>query len=314
MKKPALLLAAAAASLLAAVPLSAQGDAPYTVVESGQGFARLQDAINAIGAGRGTIRFAPGTHRDCGVQTQGEVAFVAAAPGRSALEGTVCEDKAALVLRGRQARVEGLIFSGMRSSSKNGAGIRVEDGNLAVSQSWFRDSEQGILTANETPNGVVTVDKSTFSGLGTCESSGCSHSIYVGRFGSLTVTRSRFEAGTGGHYVKSRARNVALLSNSFDDTRGVATNYMIDLPEAATGRIAGNWFVQGRNKENYSAFIAIGAEEIRNTADGLVIEGNDARFAPGVDRASAFVADFTGHALRLGQNALGAGLKRYEKR
>ncbi len=312
MKHPALIAAALAA--LAAVPLSAQGEAPYTVVESGQGFARLQDAINAIGAGKGTIRFAPGRFADCGVQQAGEITFIAAAPGKSALDGAICEDKAALVLRGRRAHVEGLVFTGMRSSAKNGAGIRVEDGNLSVSQAWFRDSEQGIISANDTPNGVITVDKSTFSGIGTCDGGGCAHSIYAGRFGSLTVTRSRFEGGTGGHYVKARTRTVAILGNSFDDTRGRATNYMIDLPEAAAGRIAGNWFVQGRDKENYSAFIAIGGEEIRNSADGLVIEGNDARFAPGVDRSSAFVADFTGHAIQIGQNALDAGLKRYEKR
>jgi DNA-binding transcriptional LysR family regulator len=35
---------------------------------------------------------------------------------------------------------------------------------------------------------------------------------------------------------------------------------MIDLPNGAAGRIAGNWFVQGADKENHSAFIAVAAE------------------------------------------------------
>ena len=36
-----------------------EGSAPFTVSESGRGFARLQDAVNAIGAAQGTIRIAP---------------------------------------------------------------------------------------------------------------------------------------------------------------------------------------------------------------------------------------------------------------
>ncbi|MGH6787212.1 MAG: right-handed parallel beta-helix repeat-containing protein, partial [Novosphingobium sp.] len=131
---------------------------------------------------------------------------------------------------------------------------------------------------------------------------------------ALTVTRSRFEAGRGGHYVKSRAGQIAVLNSSFDDSGGKATNYMIDLPAGASGRIAGNWFVQGRDKENYSAFIAVAAEGKVNSSAGLQIEANDARFAPGVTRASVFVADWSGDRLAIGANALGSGLTRFEKR
>src|SRR3546814_2289555 len=49
--------------LLAPVPLPAQtGGAPYSI--DGRGFSRLQDAVDAIGEGEGTIRIAPGHHRD----------------------------------------------------------------------------------------------------------------------------------------------------------------------------------------------------------------------------------------------------------
>jgi len=306
------LIAAACATL--AAPLLAQGSAPYTVVESGRRFARLQEAVDSIGDGSGTIRVAPGTWADCAVQTAGDVFYQAAEPGKATLAGVACEDKAALVLRGRSARVEGLVLANQKSSDGNGAGIRLEKGNLAVAQAWFRDSQEGILTANDAA-GTIAIDKSTFTRLGTCEfSGGCAHALYVGDYGALSVTRSRFEQGRGGHYVKSRAARVAVLNNSFDDSGGVATNYMIDLSNGATGRIAGNWMVQGRNKENYSAFIAIAAEGKLHSSDGLVIEGNDARFVPGLSRRSAFVADLSGDALRLGENALGAGLVRFEKR
>ena len=316
MKCPLRLAAGAAALALVALPVPAQPQpgAPYVVVESGRGYVRLQDAVNAIGAGKGTIRFAQARFADCAVQEAGDIAYVAGMPGQAILDGVACEGKAALVLRGRSARIEGLVFAHIRVPDRNGAGIRLERGNLTISQAWFRDSEQGILSADD-PSGTIAIDKSTFTRLGTCEGAGgCAHSLYIGDYGALAVTRSRFEAGRGGHYVKTRSARVTVLDSSFDDTAGKATNYMIDLPAGASGRIAGNWFVQGRDKENYSAFIAVAAEDKQHSSAGLAIEGNDARFAPGVDRSSTFVADWSGERLAIGRNALAAGLQRYERR
>ncbi|HEX7873099.1 MAG TPA: right-handed parallel beta-helix repeat-containing protein, partial [Sphingobium sp.] len=253
------------------------GGAPFTVVETGRGYGRLQDAVDAIGSGTGTVEIAPGRYRDCAVQNGGSVVYRAAVPGGSVLSGGICEDKAALVLHGRSARVEGLIFEKMAVSDGNGSGIRLETGDLSIDNSVFRDSQQGLLTASF-PQGSITITRSTFTGLGTCEfSGGCAHSIYVGDYGSLTVSHSRFEAGNGGHYVKSRAPRVRIVDNSFDDSRGHATNYMIDLPYGATGVISGNEMVQGKDKENYSAFIALGAEGKENSSAGLSITGNGAR-------------------------------------
>ncbi|MCW1401259.1 right-handed parallel beta-helix repeat-containing protein [Novosphingobium sp. MW5] len=314
MRKIKLAALAGMTAAIAITPLWAQSGAPYTVVETGKGYARLQDAVNAIGNGRGTVQIASGRFRDCAVQEAGDVTFAAAVAGQSVLEGEACEDKAALVLRGRTTHVEGLVFANIKSGSGNGAGIRAEKGLISVSQSWFRDSQQGILSADD-PNSTLTVDKSTFTRLGTCEfSAGCAHSIYVGGFGALTVTRSRFEIGRGGHYVKSRAAKVAVLASSFDDSQGKWTNYMIDLPAGATGKIAGNWFVRGQHKENYSAFIAVGAESKTNPSTGLRIEGNDARLVPGLDRDTVWVADWSGDRLAIGANTLGAHLKPFERR
>jgi hypothetical protein len=105
-----------------------------------------------------------------------------------------------------------------------------------------------------------------------------------------------------------------VIASSFDDSAGRATNYMIDLSGGATGRIAGNWFVQGANKENYSAFITVAPEGKVHRSAGLVIEGNDARFAPGVSRESTFVADWSGEPLAIGANTLAPGLKRSDRR
>jgi len=297
-----------------AAVLAQQDTTRFTVVETGQTFERLQQAVDAIGDSRGTIAIAPGRYADCAVQTEGHVSFLSAEPGAAVFDGRTCEGKAALVLRGRGAEVSGLVFQNMRVPDFNGAGIRLEQGDLTVAESWFRDSEQGILTGDDGRSRIV-VDRSTFTRLGTCEGpGGCAHSIYTGEYGHLRVTRSRFEQGRGGHYVKSRAARVEIASSSFDDAGGRATNYMIDLPGGAAGQISNNWFVQGRDKENYSAFIAVAAEGKAHSSQGLTIAGNDARLAPGVERDTTFVADWSGDSLALGENALGPGLKRFERR
>ena len=304
----------AAAAFPTAAVLAQQDTARFTVVETGQTFDRLQRAVDAIGDSTGTIAIAPGRYAECAVQTAGVVSYMSAEPGAAVFDGRTCEGKAALVLRGRGAEVSGLVFQNMRVPDFNGAGIRLEQGDLTVAESRFRDSEQGILTGDD-GRGRIVVDRSTFTRLGTCDgAAGCAHSIYTGEYGHLRVTRSRFEEGRGGHYVKSRAARVEIASSSFDDARGKATNYMIDLPEGAAGQISNNWFVQGRDKENYSAFIAVAAEGRAHSSAGLTIAGNDARLAPGVDRNTTFVANWSDDQLALGENALGPGLKRFERR
>ena len=297
-----------------AAALLAQNNAPFTVVENGRSYTQLQDAVDAIGTGSGSIAIAPGTYRQCAVQTAGTVSYIAKQPGTAIFDSTTCEGKAALVLRGTAANVAGLTFRGMEVPDFNGAGIRLETGDLTVAQSWFTDSQQGILTAND-PTGRIVIDKSTFSGLGTCEGGGgCAHSVYIGDYGQLRITRSRFEKGTGGHYVKARAAKIDIASSSFDDSSGRTTNYMIDLPAGSTGRIRNNWFVQGEDKENYSAFIAVGAEQALRSSDGLRIAGNDARLAPNVRRNTVFVADWTDADISMGTNNLGQGLTAFENR
>jgi hypothetical protein len=292
----------------------AQQSAPFVLVETGEAYGRLSEAIDAIGEGQGTILVAPGTYRQCAVQQAGRITIRARERGTAIFERVTCEQKAGLVLRGQAAAIDGLVFQGYAVPDGNGAGIRLEQGALTVSYSVFRNSEQGILTAPD-ENGRITIDRSTFSRLGRCDRDlDCAHSIYIGQIASLTVTRSRFEAGNGGHYIKARARQVEIVDNSIDDSQGKLTNYMIDLPAGSTGRVAGNVMVQGRDKDNWSAFIAVGAEGNENGSEGLIIQGNRASFVPGISRPSAFVADWSGDRLAIGENVIAASMKRYEKR
>jgi hypothetical protein len=318
MSKSALVItsiATVAVLCVCAKPVGAQsGSAPFTVAETGRSFGNLADAVNSIGDGQGTIVIRSGVYQQCAVQEAGIVSYRASAPGQVTFDRAICEGKAALVLRGRAASIDGIIFQGMAVPDGNGAGIRLEKGNLAVTRSIFRNSEQGILTASDASSSV-NVDQSTFSGLGRCDRGlACAHSIYIGDYGSLSVTKSRFEQGRGGHYVKSRAARINIRDNAFDDSRGKETNYMIDLPNGATGSITGNSFVQGANKENYSAFITVSPEGKKHSSGGLVVSDNDARIAPNIERNTVFLADWSGDRVALGANRLGRGLKPFEKR
>lgn len=311
MNRIAIGLLVAAAGL--STGLAAQeGSAPFHVEGRGE-YDRLQAAVDAIGDGTGTVRIAPGTYKQCAVQTAGRVTFKAAEPGRAILDGTACEGKAALVLRGRASTVDGLVFQNIGVPDGNGAGIRMEKGDLTVRETLFRNSEQGILSADD-PASTISISRSTFSGLGRCDRGlSCAHGIYVNQYGKLSVTESRFERGAGGHYLKSRSPRIEVLNSSFDDSAGQGTNYHIDLPGGATGRISGNRFVQGRNKENYSALITVAVEGKAHPSAGLVIAGNEAEIAPGA-RPTTFVADASGQALTLGANKLGPGVTVLERR
>lgn len=300
-------------ALLLAAPAAAQRSAPFTVAGTGQTFARLQDAVAAI-HGRDTILIAPGVYHECAVQSFGVVTFKAVQPGTAVFEGSPCEGKAVLVLRGSGSAVDGVVFRDIRVADGNGAGIRTEIGDLRVTNAMFLDSQEGILGGHPS-NQRITIDRSTFSGLGQCnETTDCAHSVYLGLEGAVTITHSRFERGRGGHYVKVRAPTVTITDNSFDDTAGRDTNYMIDLPEGAQGLITRNAFVQGARKENHSGLIVVAAEKHTFPATGLRIENNDARLAPGAPTNPAFIADYSHDRLTIGANRLGAGIRAFEQR
>jgi hypothetical protein len=291
-------------ALLLAGPASAQSIGPaarpnFTVQESGESFFTLQEAVRAVGEGRATIRIAPGRYEECITQDAGEIVYAAARPGTVIFDTVTCEGKAAFVLRGRSATIEGLVFQNMQVPDRNGAGIRLE---------------AGALGAND-QNGPIRIEKSTFSGLGRCdEEYDCAHSIYINGAGPVSIANSRFERGRGGHYVKSRAPQIEVVGSSFDDSAGQATNYMIDLPYGANGNIARNIFVQGRDKENYSAFIALAGEGEENQSTQLIVRENEASLVPGLSRRTVFLADWSGSPVRLEANRLDRQITTSERR
>ncbi len=309
-----LLFPLVAVGLASVAQAQAPSSAPFLVEETGKGFYRLDDAVRSVNGGDATIIIAPGTYRDCTIVEHGRVAFRAKVSGSVVFDGGICEGKATLVLRGQDAMVDGLVFQNLRVSDGNGAGIRIEHGGLTVMNSTFRDSEEGILSADD-PTATIRVDRSTFSGLGRCDRGlSCAHSLYVGHYGRLLVTRSRFERGRGGHYLKTRSAQVSITDNSFDDSQGHATNYIVDLCAGATGLVSRNIMVQGPDKENHSGFIVVAAEERTNPSTGLTIASNSATMTPGATYPTTFVIDFSHEPLKIGANTLGKGITPFSLR
>lgn len=297
-------------------PVAAQQQsAAFTVAETGEGFQHLQDALNAVRGRDATVLIAPGTYRECALQQAARITYKAVTPGSVIFDGVTCEGKAALVIRAGGATVDGIVFRNMRVGDGNGAGIRIEIGDLTVRNAMFLDSQEGVLGSSDTPHRIV-IDRSTFSGLGQCdETPDCAHSVYLGGSGAdVTITNSRFERGRGGHYVKLRVPKVTITDNSFDDTQGTKTNYMIDLPNGGTGLIARNTFVQGTHKENWTGFVVVAAESRSFPSAGLRVENNVASLAPGQTKSPAFLANVSGQTVIAANNRLGAGVRAYETR
>ena len=201
-----------------------------------------------------------------------------ARPARVVFDGVACEGKAALVLGGRSARVEGLIFQNIRVARRQrrrhpARGGRPDGPRIACSAT--------ARTASSSPTtmrGTIRVDQSTFSGLGQLP----------GRWRLLAFHLQQRHRRPDRHPQPLRARHRRPLSEEprrphrghrFElrrQRRQPATNYMIDLSNGATGTIARNIFVQGANKENYSAFIMVAPEGVEHSSAGLAVTDNEA--------------------------------------
>ncbi len=158
----------------------------------------------------------------------------------------VAGGKAIWVLRGDHTLVRNIEFSGARAHDQNGAGIRLIGRGLRVSHCYFHDNEEGILTGAKRGSEVV-VEHSEFDHNGYGQ--GYTHHIYVGRIDRLTVRFCYFHDARTGHHIKSRARHTRILYNRISD-EGLASSYLVDVPNGGDVVIEGNLLIQGPRPEN----------------------------------------------------------------
>jgi hypothetical protein len=164
-------------------------------------------------------------------------------------DGKSMEGKAIWVIDGGNICVEGITFVNAKVPDKNGAGIRLMNGNLTVINCRFLYNEMGLLTANyATINLTVKNSEFGYSGHGD----GLSHDIYVGHIGSFYVSGSYFHHANIGHLIKSRAALNQIYYNMIADGNDAESkaSYEIDIPSGGQAIIVGNIIQKSSTPEN----------------------------------------------------------------
>ena len=162
-------------------------------------------------------------------------------------QGRSAQDQGIWVFRGNDIVVENIEFSGARSRSRNGSGIRFFGRNLTVRDSYFHDNEDGVLTWTA-PDSDILIERSVFAHNGAGD--GQSHNIYIGNIRRFTLRFSHSHDSVRGHEVKSRARINVIEYNRLTDEDDGNSSYLVDLPEGGHAYVLGNVLEKGGHAEN----------------------------------------------------------------
>jgi hypothetical protein len=191
-------------------------------------------------------------------------------PVRIIAAGASAEGKATWVVRGDRIVVENVTFIGSRVRDRNGAGIRLERGQLKVIDCAFLDNQNGILTANRADI-ELEIENSEFGNNGAGD--GQSHNLYAGAIAKLSVIGSYFHHANVGHLLKSRALRSDILYNRLTDETGGRASYELEFPSGGLARVIGNVIEQGALTDN-STIISYGAEGYRWPRNELYLVNN----------------------------------------
>ena len=152
---------------------------------------------------------------------------------------------------------------------QNGAGIRLDGGNLVLRNTGFFDNENGILGGEGST--TVTIERSEFARNGFGD--GYTHNIYIGNINRLNVSASYFHEAKIGHNLKSRAKETFIENSYFADKTDGTSSYLIDTPNGGVVFLRGNLLHKGPKADNSTA-IAFGAEGLTWTTNTLTMVHN----------------------------------------
>jgi hypothetical protein len=194
-------------------------------------------------------------------------AWAAGGPARVRIiaAGANAEEKGLWVVRARRVAVEDIDFIGVRVPDSNGAGIRLERGQLTVRGCRFHDNETSVLTGSD-PEGELVMQgvQIGYSGWRT----GLAHAIYVGRIKHFRLSGSWVHHHNIGHLVKSRARSNRIEYNRLTDEAGGRASYELEFPDGGLADVVGNLIQQGRDTRN-SVIVSYGAESLQGPLNRL---------------------------------------------
>ena len=198
------------------------------------------------------------------VWSQNNLYIKGVGPGKPHLKanGQQIAGKGIWVIQGNNTTIENIEFSEAAVPDMNGAGIRFEGENITITNCYFHDNENGILT-NNTYNGKLTIEHCEFGFNGYGD--GYTHNLYVGHTDSLIFQYNYSHHCNVGHTIKSRADYNYVAYNRFSDETTGNSSRLIDIPNGGLSFVIGNILMQGPSALNNN-MLGYGLEGLSNTA------------------------------------------------
>ncbi|MCW8832333.1 MAG: hypothetical protein OQK09_09935 [Colwellia sp.] len=211
------------------------------------------------------IEIAAGNYFDGGVLKADDVTIKAEQGAH--LSGFSIKGKGSLVIQGDNTRIFGLECSQVSVADNNGACVRLEGRNLQLSNVYFHDSQQGLLSGKG--SGLILIENSRFERLGKL---GQAHGIYVGS-GELFITNSHFLSSKDeGHEIKSRATKTIIQDTTIASLYG-RDSRLIDVSSGGILEVTGCVLQQGNNTSN-SDLIGFALEGTKHKINTIKIQNN----------------------------------------
>jgi hypothetical protein len=270
------------------------GSAATVKVGPGERFAKPSQAAAAVRDGD-VVEITAGTYAgDVCRWAANRLDIRGAGPKSSILDaaGRSCQGKGTWIVAGSDIRISGLAFRNATCKDRNGAGIRMEGGNLAVSNCLFEANENGILTG-ALPESELRVTDSVFRGNGAGD--GYSHNIYVGKIRLFEFRNCTSDHAKVGHNLKSRALKSVVTECVFDDADDGRSSHLANFPNGGDVTLANCRFVQSPVANN-STMVSVGEEgpypgstfsERGNSFSSRRHASTTLRLAPGISRPAA---------------------------
>jgi hypothetical protein len=234
---------------------------------------KAPSAAAAVAKNGDHIEIEPGQYFDCAVWNADDLVIEGTGPGVVITDKT-CMGKGLFVIEGNNTTVRNLTLTRSRVPDMNGAGIRLDNGNLTVDNVKFFDNQNGLFGG--VPGTTVTVRNSDFDKNGTCVGV-CAHGIYIENVDLLRVENSHFSNTRQAHSIKSRALRTEVIGCTITDGPAGTSSYLIEAANGGALIVRDNTLEKGPKSENHSVAIAIGAEGATHPTPEITIANNDFR-------------------------------------
>lgn len=220
------------------------------IVVDGQSYTDISEAQNAI-KNNSLVQFGSGIYTQGMTISQDNVTIVGS--DGTHFKGAQVQGKATFVISGDNVTMDNIECSEVSVPDQNGACVRQEGKDLRLTDVYFHDSEQGVLSNSE--SGSLTIEYSTFERLGKA---GYAHAVYCNN-DRLEIRYSKFYSSKDqGHEIKSRAKETLIEYSEIASLDSVDSR-LVDISNGGKLTIRNSLLEQGPNTSN-SQLIGFGLE------------------------------------------------------